>query len=104
MSPILTIAPVSWLILCCLFAEEVVSLQAVNHTVIEVPLLAFVPCLNATDKILREGCDLLIYPAILQAVEDINLEGIVIKDNVQELLHVKLKLSHIVTKVRVFSL
>ena len=50
------------------------------------PLLAFVPCLNATDI----ECDPLIYPAILQAVEDINTNTIVDIHGNEEILQARL--------------
>ena len=65
----------------------------------EVPLLVFVPCLNATDVVLNEKCDPLIYPAILQAVEDINNNAMVDINGNEEMLLARLLMSIIETKV-----
>ena len=70
--------------------------ETVNY---DVPLLVFVPCLNATDVILNEKCDPLIYPAILQAIEDINTNGTVNVNGDEEILLARFSASLVETKV-----
>lgn len=65
----------------------------------ELPLLLFLPCLNASDTVSYERCDPLIYPAILQAVEDINADGMVDINMREEMIQSKVVLSVIETKV-----
>ncbi len=44
-------------------------------------------------------CDPFVYPSILEAIEEVNENGVVIKNNKEEMLAVKLKLFDTITEV-----
>ncbi len=44
-------------------------------------------------------CDPFVYSSILEAIEEVNQNGMVIKNNQKELLAVKFKLFHAITEV-----
>ena len=87
----------SWTVLCWLLVGvSIVGGVAGHPGAVEVPVLVLVPCLTSAEA---EGCDVLSYYGILQAVEDINSNGTVINHGVKESLRVKLNISIISTKV-----
>ena len=65
-----------------------------------VTFVAFVPCMNCSS--VTQSCDLLVYPAVLQAVEDVNsLDTIVRNGEQEEAFNLKMNLIPIVTHVSI---
>ena len=65
-----------------------------------VSFVAFVPCMNRS--FVTQGCDLLVYPAVLQAIEDVNcLDTIVRNGSQEEAFNLKMNLIPIVTHVSI---
>ena len=66
----------------------------------ELEILAFVPCTNATGTDLSSGtCDLYVYPAILQAIEDVNSNGILCQVTAPNDTCFRFRLFHAIQKV-----
>ena len=77
---------VSWLLVDMFIVGGVAG----HPGAVEVPVLGLVPCLTSAEA---EGCDLLSYYGILQAVEDINSNGTVVNQGAEESLRVKINLT-----------
>ena len=69
-----------------------------NGCVYNLSFLAFVPCINQSDA-QTSDCDVLIYPAMLQAVEDINSIRGISRNGEHEALNLTVDLTHIATRV-----
>jgi len=76
------------------------STNFTNNNEVELEILAFVPpCLNASDTSSHEKCDIYIYPAILQAIEDVNSHGILCQATTPEDVCIRLHLYRAIQKV-----
>ena len=62
------------------------------------------PCLNDSADVggASSRCDVFVYPAILQAVEDVNSNGSVLRNGRRERLDFRLNLTYVVTEVAWF--
>ena len=89
----------SWVVLLSVMLASAASSQ-VNKELKELEILAFVPCTNATGTNLSSGtCDLYVYPAILQAIEDVNSNGILCQVTAPNDTCFRLRLFHAIQKV-----
>ena len=70
-----------------------------DHRVVECAVVVFVPCSNSSDSASSGRCDPFIYSAILQALEDININGSVFRDDLPEELYVGLRISNLISTV-----
>ena len=82
-----------------LFSSPSVCPPSASSDAYRVSFVAFVPCMNGS---LQEGgCDPLIYPAIRQAVEDVNSMDTIVRHGVEKSFNISMNMTAIVTKVSV---
>jgi len=95
-----------YLLLLIIFIKAIVSMSSSkdsdqsSHGVMEFPVVVFVPCSRPSGlAATNEECDPYIYPAILQAVEDVNTNESVLWDGLPEELRVRLQISTLISTV-----
>ncbi len=85
-----------WMFFKHFLASTYIAIQPVYT--LEIPIISLVPCKNTTNMTNTE-CDPFVYPSILEAIKEVNQNGVVIKNNKQEMLAVKIQLFQAITEV-----
>ena len=90
------------LVLCTIHCSNTARQICDNHShicVYHLSFRAFVPCTDWSNEESND-CDVLIYPAMIQAVEEINSNTGIFMNEELEYLNLKIDLTPIETKVR----